>query len=116
MAENAHSHPGTPRRETRRLVAGRGTFTGDIVLPRMAHVAFLRSPHAHARIALIDAAAARAMPGVLLVATAAELAGVCQPMQTAMVNAPDHVSPPKRRLRPKTPSKRSMSNGRSCRP
>jgi carbon-monoxide dehydrogenase large subunit len=83
-----------PRRETRRLVAGRGTFTGDIALPRMAHVAFLRSPHAHARIASIDAGAARAQPGVLLVATAADLAGVCQPMQTAMANAPDHVSPP----------------------
>ncbi len=94
MAENAHSHTSTPRRETRRLVAGRGTFTGDIVLPRMAHVAFLRSPYAHARIASIDAAAARKMPGVLLVATAAELAGICQPMRTAMANAPDHVSPP----------------------
>jgi carbon-monoxide dehydrogenase large subunit len=89
------SEPGNiPRRETRRLVAGRGVFTGDIAAPRMAHVAFLRSPHAHARIASIDAAAARAMPGVLCVATAADLAGVCQPMQTAMATAPDHVSPP----------------------
>jgi len=85
---------GIPRRETRRLVAGRGTFTGDIALPRMAHVAFLRSPHAHARIAGIDTRAARALPGVLLVATAADLAPVCRPMQTAMANAPDHVSPP----------------------
>lgn len=86
--------PGTPRRETRRLVAGRGVFTGDIALPRMAHVAFLRSPHAHARIVRIDSAAARAMPGVLRVAAAADLAAVCKPMQTAMANAPDHVSPP----------------------
>ena len=83
-----------PRRETRRLVAGRGVFTGDITPPRMAHAAFLRSPHAHARIARIDAKAARAMPGVLLVATAADLAAACKPMQTAMANAPDHVSPP----------------------
>ena len=71
---------GIPRRETRRLVAGRGTFTGDIALPRMAHVAFLRSPHAHARIAGIDTRAARALPGVLLVATAADLTPVCRPM------------------------------------
>lgn len=85
---------GTPRRETRRLVAGRGTFTGDIAVPRLAHVAFLRSPHAHARIASIDTGAARRMPGVLCVATAADLAGICAPMQTAMANAPDHVSPP----------------------
>ncbi len=83
-----------PRRETRRLVAGRGVFTGDIAPPRLAHVAFLRSPHAHARIVSIDAEAARAMPGVLLVATAADLAPVCKPMQTVMANAPDHVSPP----------------------
>ena len=83
-----------PRRETRRLVAGRGVFTGDIAAPRMAHVAFLRSPHAHARIARIDTAAARALPKVLFVATAADLAGVCRPMQTVMANAPDHVSPP----------------------
>ena len=85
---------GIPRRETRRLVAGRGTFTGDIALPRMAHVAFLRSPHAHARIAGIDTRAARAMPGVLLVVTAGDLAPVCRPMQTVMANALDHVSPP----------------------
>ena len=34
-----------------RLAEGRGTYTDDIVLPGMAHVVFLRSPHAHARIA-----------------------------------------------------------------
>lgn len=83
-----------PRRETRRLVAGRGVFTGDLAPPRMAHVAFLRSPHAHARVVSIDGEAARSMPGVLLVATAADLAPVCKPMLTAMANAPDHVSPP----------------------
>src|SRR5262245_19480935 len=94
MAEHAHPHVNVPRRETKRLVAGRGTFTGDIVLPQMAHVVFLRSPHAHARIVSIDAEDARKMPGVLFVATAADLADVCQPMQTAMANAPDHVSPP----------------------
>jgi carbon-monoxide dehydrogenase large subunit len=85
---------GTPRRETRRLVAGRGTFTGDIVLPRMAHVAFLRSPHAHARILGIDTRAAAALPGVLLAASWPDLAPECRAMQTAMANAPDHVSPP----------------------
>jgi carbon-monoxide dehydrogenase large subunit len=33
---------------------GRGQYVSDLVLPRMAHVAFLRSPHAHARIKAID--------------------------------------------------------------
>lgn len=60
----------------------------------MAHVAFLRSPHAHARILGIEMAAAKAMPGVLFVATAEDLAAVCKPMQTVMENAPDHISPP----------------------
>jgi carbon-monoxide dehydrogenase large subunit len=87
-------HSVIPRLESRRLLAGRGTFTGDIALPRMAHVAFLRSPHAHARIVSIDTAAARALSGVLLVATATELAPVCRPMQTVLATAPDHPAPP----------------------
>jgi carbon-monoxide dehydrogenase large subunit len=48
------------RKEDRRLVTGRGRFVGDLVLPRMRHVAFLRSPHAHARLRTVDASAARA--------------------------------------------------------
>jgi len=83
-----------PRRETRRLVAGRGAFAGDLVFPRLAHVAFLRSPYAHARIAAIDTAAAAALPGVLCVAVWRDLAPYCRPMQTSMANAPDHVSQP----------------------
>jgi aerobic carbon-monoxide dehydrogenase large subunit len=88
------SDPSTPRHEARRLVAGRGRYTGDLVLPRMVHAVFFRSPHAHARIVAIDAVAATAMPGVLSVVSWANLAAVCRPMQTAMENAPDHVSPP----------------------
>ena len=42
----------------RRAVAGRGTYTDDMSLPRMLHAAFLRSPHAHARIARIETSAA----------------------------------------------------------
>jgi aerobic-type carbon monoxide dehydrogenase small subunit (CoxS/CutS family) len=41
------------------LAEGRGTYTDDVVLPNMAHVVFVRSPHAHARIASIDVTAAR---------------------------------------------------------
>jgi Aldehyde oxidase and xanthine dehydrogenase, a/b hammerhead domain len=41
-------------------------------LPRMAHVVFLRSPHAHAKIARIDADTAKRMPGVIAVATGEE--------------------------------------------
>src|ERR1044071_5637021 len=48
-------------------------------LPRMAHVVFLRSPHAHARIAGISADAAKRMPGVVAVVTGQELAAVITP-------------------------------------
>ena len=65
------------RPQAARLLAGRGVFTDDLRLPRMLHVAFLRSPHAHARIVSIDVRAALALPGVVRVVTGAELAGVC---------------------------------------
>ena len=58
----------------RRAVAGRGTYTDDIALPRMLHAAFVRSPYAHARILRIDTAAAERAAGVVKVMTGAELA------------------------------------------
>ena len=56
------------------LVAGQGQFTDDVSPDGTVHLAFLRSPYAHARIAAIDCEAARRMPGVLAVFTGAELA------------------------------------------
>ena len=58
-----------PRKEDERLVTGKGRFTDDFSLPGEAHAAMVRSPHPHARIVAIDAAAAKAMPGVLGVFT-----------------------------------------------
>ncbi|HET8645209.1 MAG TPA: xanthine dehydrogenase, partial [Vicinamibacteria bacterium] len=52
-----------------KLATGRGTFVDDIALPGLLHARILHSPHAHARIRRIDAARARAMPGVALVLT-----------------------------------------------
>src|SRR4051812_8288602 len=52
-----------------KLATGRGTFVDDIVLPGMLYARILRSPHAHALITRIDAAQARAMPGVKCVLT-----------------------------------------------
>ncbi len=57
------------RHEDLRLLTGQGRYTDDIVLPRMAHGFVLRSAVAHARITRVDVAAARRMPGVLLVLT-----------------------------------------------
>ena len=48
-----------------RLMEGRGCYTDDMVLPRMVHVAFLRSPHPHARLVSIDTSEASAALGVL---------------------------------------------------
>jgi carbon-monoxide dehydrogenase large subunit len=62
------------RLEDARLLSGQARFTDDVRPEGAAHVAFLRSPHAHARIARIDVAAARAAPGVLAVYTGAEVA------------------------------------------
>src|SRR6266481_6366627 len=68
-----------PRPNLERLMQGRGLYVSDMELPRMAHVVFLRSPHAHAKIIAIDAAEARHMPEVIAVVTGAELAKVITP-------------------------------------
>ena len=65
-----------PRRNARRFVAGRGRYVDDIVLPRMVHVAFVRSPVAHGRIVGIDTAEAASMPGVVRVVTGRDLLAV----------------------------------------
>ena len=58
------------RREDVRFVRGKGRYVDDIVLPGAAWCAFVRSPHAHARIHAISTVAARQHPGVLLTLTA----------------------------------------------
>jgi carbon-monoxide dehydrogenase large subunit len=57
------------RREDLRLVTGQGQFTDDFTAAGQAHAAIVRSPYPHARIARIDVAAARRMPGVVAVYT-----------------------------------------------
>jgi carbon-monoxide dehydrogenase large subunit len=76
---NSYIGRSVSRPNAKRLLAGRGRYVTDLALPRMLHAAFLRSPYAHARIVSIDAAEARAMPGVRLVATGADLARICTP-------------------------------------
>src|SRR4029079_723862 len=63
-----------PRPNLDRLMQGRGLYVSDLELPRMAHVVFVRSPHAHAKIIAIDASAAKRGPGVIAVVTGEELA------------------------------------------
>src|SRR5215510_12440218 len=61
------------RVEDPRLVQGLGQFVDDLQLPGLAHLAFLRSPHAHARVVAIRTDAARNAAGVLAVVTASDL-------------------------------------------
>jgi carbon-monoxide dehydrogenase large subunit len=62
------------RKEDARFVVGRGNYLDDVRLPRMLHMAILRSPLAHARINSIDTSRAAALPGVVTVVTGELLA------------------------------------------
>jgi aerobic carbon-monoxide dehydrogenase large subunit len=73
-----------PRREDARLLTGRGTFVDDLEIPGVVHAAMLRSVHAHARVRRIDTRAARALPGVLAVVTAAEIEDIQKPWPARM--------------------------------
>ena len=83
---------GRPVRRTaaRRLAFGRGKYVDDLRFPGLRHAAFVRSPHAHARILGI---AAPRRSGARVV-TGAELAGVCKPWQGTVAHMPGLVSPP----------------------
>src|SRR5947209_14262018 len=76
---NSYIGKTVPRPNLDRLMQGRGLYVSDVELPRMVHVVFLRSPHAHAKIMSIDASAAKRMPGVVAVVTGQELAAVITP-------------------------------------
>lgn len=130
------------RGEDAKLLTGRGTYTDDIDLPGQAHAWVLRSPHAHGRIRAIDTAAAREMPGVLAIWTAADLAPFdygqlrSQPVgrnrdgtpmrETRVRRLPTTGSAmsairsrswsPKRASRPATRAKPSRSTSSRCRP
>lgn len=85
-----------PRPNAAKLAAGQGRYVDDLVLPRMLHVAFVRSPHAHARIKGTDTAEALEEKGVVRVFTGGEIAGACRPWRgkldhlEGMKAAPQH--------------------------
>ena len=74
-------HVGAPlkRLDDPRLLTGRGRYVDDIALPRMVHVAFVRSPHAHAGIARVDVGAAAKSLGVVKLLIGADAARLCKP-------------------------------------
>src|SRR5713226_1576664 len=76
---NSYIGRSVPRPNLARLTQGRAQYVSDLNLPRMGHVAFVRSPHAHARIKGIESTPARKCPGVIAIVTGAELAKVITP-------------------------------------
>ncbi len=76
---NSYIGRSVPRPNARRLVQGRGIYVDDVMVPRLLHVAFLRSPYAHARMLGFDLTDAKAAAGVMAVVTGAELATICTP-------------------------------------
>ena len=85
-----------PRANAKRLLQGRGVYTDDLRLPRLAHVVFFRSPHAHARIVKLDFTRARAMPGVIAIVDGKAVEQYCKPWVAVLAHlkgiksAPQH--------------------------
>jgi carbon-monoxide dehydrogenase large subunit len=71
------------RVEDRRLLTGQGRYVDDHRPAGTLYAAFLRSPHAHARIVHVDAAPALAAPGVVAVLTGEEIARLAKPLRAA---------------------------------
>ncbi len=82
----ASSYIGLPlaRKEDRRFLTGTARYVDDIRLPGMLHAAFVRSPHAHARIRRIETSRALALPGVVAVVTGRELVHWTNPLRISL--------------------------------
>ena len=91
---NSYIGRSVPRPNARRLLAGQGQYVDDVSLPRMVHVAFARSPHAHATIEAIRTATAEQVSGVLRVVTAAMLEPFCSPWVGTLSHLKGLRSPP----------------------
>src|SRR6185295_4168215 len=82
-----------PRPNAARLLQGRGVFTDDLRFPRLAHVAFFRSPHAHARIKSLNFETARRQPGVIGVFDGRAVADYCKPWVAVLAHLKGIKSP-----------------------
>ncbi|MDG6914706.1 MAG: xanthine dehydrogenase family protein molybdopterin-binding subunit [Nitrososphaerota archaeon] len=68
------------RVEDRKFITGTASYLGDLKLEGMLHAAFVRSPHAHAKVLGVETERALAQPGVVAVLTAADLEGRVAPL------------------------------------
>jgi carbon-monoxide dehydrogenase large subunit len=83
-----------PRPNAQRLLQGRGAFTDDLRFPRLAHVAFFRSPYAHARIKRLDFSNALKQPGVIGIFDGRAVAEYCTPWVAVLAHLKGIKSPP----------------------
>ena len=83
-----------PRGAARRLVAGRGQYVDDLRWPNLVHVAFLRSPYAHADLHIAGTEKARGAREVVAVIDGTRMATVCRPWTTSLAMLPQHRSAP----------------------
>src|ERR1700733_14694183 len=81
------------RKEDARLITGQTNWTDNIQLPGLLHVAFLRSPQAHAKITQVDVSGARQMPGVIAAFSGADFAAEQGSLPCAWPVTPDIVIP-----------------------
>ncbi|MCC6890264.1 MAG: xanthine dehydrogenase family protein, partial [Hyphomicrobiales bacterium] len=95
MAANPKFGVGAPvrRKEDDALLRGAGQYVADYAPAHSLHAVMVRSPHAHARFSFGDLGRIRAMTGVRLVLTAADVADL-GPLPTPGVISPDIVVPP----------------------
>jgi carbon-monoxide dehydrogenase large subunit len=81
------------RKEDARLLTGQTMWTDNLVLPGMLHMAFLRSPYAHAKITSIDVSAAKDVPGVVAAFSGTDFAEDQGSLPCAWPVTPDIVIP-----------------------
>jgi len=82
------------RKEDARLLTGQTMWTDNLVLPGMLHMAFVRSPYAHAKITSVDVSGAKTMPGVVAAFSGADFADEQGSLPCAWPVTPDIVIPP----------------------
>jgi carbon-monoxide dehydrogenase large subunit len=87
-----------PRPNAQRLLQGRGAFIDDLRFPRLAHVVFFRSPHAHAKIRKLDFSKALKQPGVIGVFDGRAVAEYCTPWVAVLAHLKGIKSPPQHAL------------------
>src|ERR1051326_74903 len=87
-----------PRPGLQRLLQGRGAFIDDLRFPRLAHVAFFRSPYAHAKIKKLSFEKTIKSPGVLAVFDGPKVAEYCKPWVAVLAHLKGIKSPPQHAL------------------